>query len=374
MANMVFLGGLYLGFAILSVVLCIPPLACQARSRNFPVIVLITTTIILNIQNASNALIWPSWQENAWDGRILCDIEVRFYAAMPVAAAGAVACILRQLANALRTDRVGASPSKRQRIRTWALDLTLCVVFPVITIATLHRVSLSRYKITRVLGCSPSVAFTWTAIALRLLWQPISTLIAVGYGGIIMFRLVRHRRNVSSVLAASGTNKDRHVRLLILSLGGLFLVLLPSSFSLVLSLVRRPLDLLQEQEHPSAWAEEIGRLPWSAIGVDRLIFQCAQVATGIPIFALLGTGRESYLVYKSMLPASARRIRTNHMMMSSGGTQPEASSDLRATMWAENTTEVSPRARGAMDPIDRELWLVDNAFELQGNRLGPGSG
>jgi pheromone a factor receptor len=358
----------YLALCLPAVILIIPPLIVQARNFNFPIIVLLSSILVLNVQNTINAFTWPSWRDNRWNGEILCDIEVRTYTALAAAATGAVACIFRQLAEAFRTDRVGSLPTQGQRIIKWTVELTFCVIIPVIIMSTLHLASAYRYSVTRILGCLPGTTFDWRTIVLQYIWQPISALIGTTYCILTICRLIRHRRNVSSVLVSSGLDKNRHTRLLVVALCGLLVTLPTSAYLFVQSLAALvgPADLTKSQEHSDSW--EPFRLPIKVVGYDKLGLRFGQIAMAVPIFLALGLGPEAYRVYHGLMPASVKRMFASQ--------RPETSDQVLSIPTnlgspTEGSTYERRGARKPMDEVDRELWLLDHENRSESTHVHP---
>lgn len=136
-----------------SIALAIPPLILHGKNRNFPASSLICWSILLNLFNIINSLIWPtddvaSW----WDGAGLCDIEVKFMAAGYLGVPGSLACIFRSLAIVLDTDRATLVPSKGQRWRNRFMEILFCIAVPVIAMITQIIWQKSRYFFILHLG------------------------------------------------------------------------------------------------------------------------------------------------------------------------------------------------------------------------------
>lgn len=361
-------GYLYPALAVLSLLLCIPPLVVQARLRHFPAIVLVASLLILNLQNALNAFIWPGWANNAWDGRVYCDIQIRFYSGLPVAIAGAVACLFKQLASAVRTDRVGAVATRSQRIWTWAFDLTLCILFPIIAMSTVYTASYGRYSIAPIIGCNYLFPLDWTAFALQLMWLRISTLVGSWYCTITIFRLVRHRRQVSGMIALSDVSKSRYVRLFLLSFSGI-VCLLPMSLDLVIRMILAQPSrngYSWAQTHPSDWADNIYRFAWRNLDGGELTVRWAQIAFGYPIFALLGLGKEARPLYRATLLRCWKRKKSHIEQGPPSNDVRIATSITRHGEGIGGSVVRQAAPIGRMDEVERELWLMDHEGDLVG--------
>jgi pheromone a factor receptor len=165
-----------------SIALAIPPLILHGKNRNFPATSLIFWSILLNLFNITNALIWPtdnvaSW----WDGAGLCDIEVKFMAAGYVGIPGSLACIFRSLAIVLDTDRATLVPSKGQRWRNQFMEILFCVAVPVIAMVTHIVWQKSRYLLFAISGCVNNFDESWVSLVFAWIWPPIICLIAAYY-------------------------------------------------------------------------------------------------------------------------------------------------------------------------------------------------
>jgi pheromone a factor receptor len=172
--------------ALLAVIVCIPPLIWHSRNKNLPAACLIIWFLILNLFNFTNSLIWPtdniaSW----WDGHGFCDIHTKLMAASGVGVAGALVCIFRSLAKVMDTDRTTLIPSKAQRRRNLALDIMLCIVFPIIMMFLHYVVQDRRYRIQAIIGCDPPYHTSWASTALAFIWPPIELFVATIYCGML---------------------------------------------------------------------------------------------------------------------------------------------------------------------------------------------
>lgn len=168
--------------SFVSIAVAIPPLILHGKNRNFPATSLTFWSILLNLFNTINSLIWPtdnvaSW----WDGSGLCDIEVKFMAASYVGIPGSLACIFRSLAIVLDTDRATLVPSKGQRWRNQFMEIMFCIAVPVIAMITHIVWQKSRYLLFAISGCVNNFDESWVSLAFAWIWPPIICLIAAYY-------------------------------------------------------------------------------------------------------------------------------------------------------------------------------------------------
>ena len=157
-----------------------------------------------------------------------------------------------------------------------------------------------RYLLGSVQGCTPFVDTSWVAFVLLGMWPLIMYLIAAYYRGLASFRLLKNRREVSSILSASQTTKSWYFRLFILAallvLGNLPLYIATSLFNAIYAM--RPYDWYRV--HPPAWRFTIQRLipnkvhKWFWVETDRYL----QIAGVYMIFAFFGFCDEAKVLYK----------------------------------------------------------------------------
>ncbi|KMU84825.1 pheromone B alpha 3 receptor [Coccidioides immitis H538.4] len=207
-------------FAFLSILVCFPPLLWHSRNKNFPAVCLTVWLIVQNIFNFINPLVWPtddipSW----WDGRGYCDIQAKLITGAGVGIAGPLACIFRSLAKVLDTEHATIMPSKGEKRRALAFDISFCVIIPAFVMAIHYIVQERRYFIYAIVGCMPSYISSWPSIVVNHMWAPLVLTVAVVYAVIVVYRLIRYKREFNYIISvSSSTNKSRFMRLFILSM------------------------------------------------------------------------------------------------------------------------------------------------------------
>ncbi|EEQ86004.1 a-pheromone receptor PreA, variant 3 [Blastomyces dermatitidis ER-3] len=287
--------------ALMSVLVCIPPLVWHSRTGNFAASCLIGWFIIFNFFNFINPLIWPTDDISTWwDGAGLCDIETKFMAPLGAGIAGALACIFRSLAEVMNADRATLIPSKSQRRRTLAFEIVFCVVIPVIMMALHYVVQHRRYYLWAIVGCMPAFHPSWPSTALIFTWPLAVLSLAVIYCVLVIYRLFKYRQQFSYIVSVSSkTSKSRFIRLLVLSL-----VLLLGSFPSQVYVFYRNIEMSKpwvpyswDDVHGPEWGH-IGKSPMNGIVYyDRWI----QVSCGFLLFAFFGFGKDATLMYRAFL-------------------------------------------------------------------------
>jgi hypothetical protein len=171
-------------FSALVIILDTPPLVWHFQNRNVAAFSLVLWLIILNFFNFLNPLIWPNDNvENFWDGRGLCDIEVRLNIGSYVGMPGAILCIVQSLASVMDTKNTVIAPSKAMRRRKNVADAMLCFGLPVFYMLAYYFVQPFRYYINGITGCGPAVDASWVAFGLLLIWPVIFAVIDAYYAG-----------------------------------------------------------------------------------------------------------------------------------------------------------------------------------------------
>ncbi|EHY60206.1 hypothetical protein ABEF92_007048 [Exophiala dermatitidis] len=282
--------------ALLACLLSIPPLIVHFQARNFAATVLILGVTILNVQNLVNALIWASEDFNTWwDGKILCDIEVKLYIGIAIAADGAVTSIFRQIAGILDTKHMTVTASPQSRRRRLVIEVLLCIVFPTLIMAAHYLVQNDRYWIRTSAGCTPTFSPSWPTVFLIFLWPVVICLAGSVYCVLSVIRLWVHRKEMSSVLSNTpGVTTSRFLRLFALS----FTLLLGYCPVAILTFDRNIRVQLHPYSwsyiHPPDWSEKIILVPDPGrLSIDRW----AQIATGYVFFLFFGLGAEARQMY-----------------------------------------------------------------------------
>lgn len=193
----------------LAVFLDIPPFIWHARNHNFAAASLVLWVILINLMYFVNAIIWPNDDVATWfSGIILCDIEIKLQVGSWVAIVGSLACIMRNLARVMDTEAGIFVPTKAQRIRQRAVDITLCFGFPVLIIALSCIPQYYRYFLVGINGCVPAFDESWPTIAIIYIWPPILSLVDTYYAGTSCFHILPYQANTaqsSSYFASNAT-------------------------------------------------------------------------------------------------------------------------------------------------------------------------
>lgn len=168
--------------SFLCVLLDTPPLIWHCRNRNIAATSLVLWILVLNLCSFVNALIWPTDDIlNWWPGHGLCDIEVRLFVGSSVALPGALACIMRGLANVLDTNALVIVPGRARRVRNLAFDAAFCIIIPVLMMVVYYVAQDKRYYVWGVSGCNQSVDYSWVGVVLVFLPAPVLMIVDVYY-------------------------------------------------------------------------------------------------------------------------------------------------------------------------------------------------
>ena len=287
--------------AALAWILCIPPLVVHLRARNLAASVLVSSMIAVNLFTTINSILWPTDNlEQSWKGWGLCDLEVKLYIGCPAALAGALGCIFRQLAVILDTDNATPIPTSSQRRRRRMIELLLCLIIPSYLMAVHYVVQPVRFYLFAISGCVPGFDNSWPSYVLVLMWPLMLCLITSYYCALAAYRLVKYRRQFSSILSAShfGMTRSRFIRLFTLD-AVLILGYLPLSiFTFWQNLNYSHHGYSWDNIHPPHWSTEIITVPTNGhLNFDRWI----QIGTGYLVFCFFGFGHDAKQIYHNWL-------------------------------------------------------------------------
>jgi pheromone a factor receptor len=149
-------------FALLSVLLITPPMLWHFSNRNIGAPSLIFWLLLLNLQSALNALLWPHDDLSQWfSGTGLCDIQVKLQIAASVGVPSSVASILRALARVMNTEKASLGLSKGEKRKGVVIDLVWCFGCPVLQMFFHYVVQNERYYVLGIAGCTPGMSDSW---------------------------------------------------------------------------------------------------------------------------------------------------------------------------------------------------------------------
>ncbi len=283
--------------SLLACLACVPPLLIHIKARNVAAIVLTLGIAILCFLNSLNALIWRSEdQDTWWDGKILCDIEVKLYIGQGVSVDGVLLCLFRQIATILDTEHMSVAPSRRQRNITLVIEICLCIVLPSLVMTAHYVVQRPRYWIRRIAGCTPSFDNSWPSFVLIYIWPMALCLAACVYCAVAMVRLWRHRRELSAVLSDTpGATRSQNYRLISFAVI-LLLIYLPLNTVAFVGNMSTPRHIYSwSYIHPPNWADVTTFYPVATPSFDRW----AQTVTAYVLFGVFGLGRDTKQMYRS---------------------------------------------------------------------------
>ncbi|KAM0721052.1 hypothetical protein Q7P37_003338 [Cladosporium fusiforme] len=288
-------------FSLLLALLILPPLLWHLTNRNIGASSLILWLLLLNLQNALNALLWRHDATQHWyNGSGLCDVQVKFMMAAYVGVPASVACVLKALARVLDTEKTTLGLTKGQRRRGCALDLVWCVGFPALQMLAHYVVQTRRYYIVGIAGCLPAVSNSWVTDALIIAPPIVWACVGGYYAALILIRLHRYRRTFSTLLANSNTNRSRFVRLFAICL-----------IWLVLSIPLQAFVISHQAaiEHiPFSWSAIHDPVAWQVIemmpsGGNIVYTRYIWLGAAFMVFMFFGFGRDAGGMYAKWLRA-----------------------------------------------------------------------
>ena len=168
--------------SLILLLLILPPLFWHFRNRNIgatSLVAWISTTLLLTI---INAMLWSTDDTAQWfNGKGLCDLEVKIMIASQVALPSSLAAVLRGLAAVLDTDRATLTKTESQRRRDRIIDLSWCIGAPLLQMVFHELVHFRRYYVYGISGCVPVLSNSWLSVLLICVPPLIWTVVDIGY-------------------------------------------------------------------------------------------------------------------------------------------------------------------------------------------------
>ena len=283
--------------------LCLPTLVWHGRNRNIPATLMVFWIVLANAFNVVNALLWPTDDVTTWPSGVgYCDVQIRLDLAGALGTLGAVACIMRQLAAALDTDRARLSPSPSQRRRRIAFEILYCGVLPLYIIVVHAILQPNRYAVFGISGCMPTFSDAWLSLVLAHAWPPAVALIAAYYASLVLVRLRRYRKQFATILAAtsSGLSRTRFVRLFS-NAAVLLIIYMPLQLFMLARNASYPITAwnAEEMRNPERWRTVAFVPSYGEVWPDHWL----RPAMGFTVFACFGLGAEAKALYREWLIA-----------------------------------------------------------------------
>lgn len=287
--------------ASVTCILCLPILINHIKSRNLAQSVLIVWIVLENVYNVINPLLWPTNDFGLWwNGVGLCDVESKLRLAGNMGYIGALVCIYRQLAAILNTEQIVLAPSAAQCRRRIAIEITLCFGFPIYIMAAHYIVQSGRYYIFAITGCVPILDSSWLSVVLVLIWPGVMWVVAAIYCATIIRRLVKYRRQVSSILSASRStyNQSQFARVFAMATA-LILIFVPVAlYILVQNLSYGGVRNSYSWTRTHDWTNSIS---FMASSTGENFGRWTEVATGFVVFITFGLGTNGISTYRRIL-------------------------------------------------------------------------
>lgn len=177
---------LYKTLSGIAIAASILPILWHIKTKNIASISLVLWIGIFNTISFTNAFIWGENIFTAWEGRVFCDIEIKFLIGAITGQIGACAAVTRSLANIMRDD-LPVMKTRAEKRRQMIVDLLLCYGIPSWMIGIHYIVQPDRYWLVQVTGCTPTVDNSWPSIVLVFIWPPIMALVAMYFCSEFLF-------------------------------------------------------------------------------------------------------------------------------------------------------------------------------------------
>ncbi|KAI5969142.1 STE3 [Candida margitis] len=290
-------------FTIIAFFLLIPPLSWHAKSRNIPAILLVTWLMLVNLIGFINTMIWSGDDfDTVYDGQGWCDVTTKIEAASSLGKLCAIACLSMNLYFILCAKNPSFIDNKNWK-KVW-IDLTICLLTPVLIMIFIYITQARRYAIVRYQGCITVFSSTNATIGLYLVWPLIWSFVALFFATLTLYKYFQKRKDVKDILKCtnSGLNLKRFARLLIFSILIVF-VMTPLSiyyFAQKVSFTQYPFHW--EEVHSPEW----GDIYFADFGFFSVIDRLVNSSISIVAFLLFGLGTDALKMYRSFLRMSPK--------------------------------------------------------------------
>ncbi|KAF2666259.1 STE3-domain-containing protein [Microthyrium microscopicum] len=282
-------------FSVSAILLEIPPFIWHVRNRNFAAICMICWFFAIQLTYVINPIIWPRDNTFEWyDGKGLCDLEIRVLLGANVGIPGCITCIVLRLAAILNTQSKNFSKTRVNPRNRKVMEFFLCIGFPIFYIIIYYLVQSDRYDIFAITGCDWQVDRSWPSVVLILIWPLVITTFNAYLACLILIRMYKYRRNFATIMTSASTTKSRFNRLLCISILLIFAVLPLAVASLVY--------IATQEFHGFSW-NDVHYVNWG----PRMIPTNGQLAhwdsiiaiiSGYILFLAFGLGNDALDMYK----------------------------------------------------------------------------
>lgn len=168
-------------FGLLANLVCLVPLRLLYRNGEFAAAVFIANMEVQNLRNVVKALIWHDDNMDAWwPGYGLCDLDPYLYTLSVGLYATCLLAIMRNLAIQVGSLRANP-PSRKEKRRRNIIQALIIFPLPLIQTAWTYPVTLQRYYVGTLIGCSWMPAPTWPFIVFMILPPALVSLVTTGY-------------------------------------------------------------------------------------------------------------------------------------------------------------------------------------------------
>lgn len=295
-------GGVALSvFSLISAILLVPPFIWHTRySKNVPAIFLISWLIFLNLKACINSIVWSADDfDQAWDGKVYCDIVTRLEVGSYSGAVCALCAISLNLYMILKGNSTFiAKDGPLARRKHW-INLVICLITPVLTMILQILYDSQRYAIVKYKGCTALPYGTWVVIILYLMWPFLWSIVCVVISLLTIISFYRKRSDLKDLLSCSNSflNIRRFGRLLIYCVLMLVIMFPAATYTFVAD--------CQDSNGPYNWlyihSEYWQIIYYIDLGYAQTHQYWLHVGLSIITFILFGMGSEALEMYKKML-------------------------------------------------------------------------
>ncbi|SPN98367.1 uncharacterized protein DNG_01412 [Cephalotrichum gorgonifer] len=290
------------------------PLSLLYRNGELAAVVLIAATMVYNAGTVVNAIVWQTDNVSSWwMGFGYCDVFVYLNYPILTIYTSSVLAIMRNLAAQISLMRADSLNLHEKRRRNLVQALIIFPV-PILQVAWIYPLSVHRYYVLTLVGCTWWPSRTWPSVVFFCLPQPAFALAAAWYAGVTFWRFRQLSRSTLSALSTSNgraTSRARRAkrRLYFMTLA-ILVPYLPITLMYFINNIRYivPLD---PYDFGAVRRGEVDGLPWDSVILlpSRALDFATQndrftaILTVIPVFGFFGMSKDAINIYRRYLVA-----------------------------------------------------------------------
>ncbi|KDR78096.1 hypothetical protein GALMADRAFT_245099 [Galerina marginata CBS 339.88] len=283
-------------FAFLGFILPLIPLPWHLQALNSGTCCFILWSSLACLNQFVNSIVWAGNVLNP--APIWCEISIRIMMAASVGIPAASLCINRRLYYIASTQATSITAAEKRR--AILIDSIICVLFPLIYVATQYIVQGHRFNIFEDIGCYPALYNTLLTFFVSSMWPLVLGLISAVYCVLSLRAFARRRAEFSQFLSSNTTlTMGHYFRLMALAMAEICATTPLSIFMIWLNATATPIGPWRSWEDTHfdySRVEQIPGIIWRTnhilvIGMEFSLW--VTPVCSFTFFAFFGFARES---------------------------------------------------------------------------------